>query len=151
VPELEAMFDSRGLTPEFLHLWGVFRSCCGFIESSLYAQGNDLGSIRAGRAGGRPRLDPQKKWVAHLLTRQLDAGRLGKLAERDVAKAILLYISTEQLPDAFPKEWFSRILGADNQLKLTYSSKHLNSEQIQQLLDAPIDDIPLTDIHIPKT
>jgi hypothetical protein len=149
IADLKRMFGSRELSAEFLHLWGAFQSSRGFLESSYFSRGDDLGSVRAGRAGGRPPHLPQKRWVAHLLMRQIQAGRERKLAERDVAAAIWKLLLSPPLPSNFPKQWFTKILGKDDQLKSTYSQNHLSMEEIEQLVQGQRNDIPPIEIPIP--
>lgn len=58
VSELTPLFEARETTPHFLGRWGAFRFCCGYVSSCFFSNGNDLGPVRAGRAGGlqSPRL-----------------------------------------------------------------------------------------------
>ena len=42
----------RELSMNFLHDWGIFMFCHGFGVVGVFARGEDLGSKRAGKAGG---------------------------------------------------------------------------------------------------
>jgi hypothetical protein len=150
--ETKKAIRKRQVTPEFMNQWSILLSCHGFIVAAMMARGDDLQSKRAGRAGGAAvSKERQKKWVAHLLARQIAIGRTRQLAERDVAKAIWDFIQAGKFPDGFPRAWFEDLLREDRQLRTTYSWRHLLKPHVGELAAQPPHDIPPTNIPIPKT
>ncbi len=152
ISELRALFKARAATPEFLLQWGVFQYCCGFVNAAYFSRGDDLGPIRSSRRGAQAKSkSSQHKWVAHLLLRQIEAGRDRQLAERDVAQAVRDLLSAGKFPAGFSPKWFQDILQPDDQLRTTYCRKHLTMPEIRALAAEPTDDIPTTSVQVPST
>ncbi len=153
IPELRALFKARAATPEFLLQWGVFQYCCGFVNAAYFSRGDDLGPIRSSRRGAQAKSkSSQHKWVAHLLLRQIEAGRDRQLAERDVAQAVRDFLLAGKFPAGFSPKWFQDILAPDKQqLRTTYCRKYLSMKKIRALAAEPTDDIPTIDVPIPNT
>jgi hypothetical protein len=154
--ETDIAIRKRRLTPRFLDQWSVLLSSHGFVLAAMMARGDDMQSRRAGRQGGEAvGKAAQKKWVAHLLQRQMDIGRHTQQAERDVAKAIRNFVAAGSFPEGFEGEWFENLLRHDGphegQLKSTYSQHNLSEAKIKALTKEPREGLPPTDIPIPKT
>ena len=146
--------QKRQLSMDFVHDWGVLMFCHGFVAPSAFALGEDLGSQRAGKAGGEyvsNRSYRKRKWVSHLLYRQLKNGRARKQADGDVAAAINLLRRRVPLPAGFEDKWFDGILTQRGQLRPTYTQKGFPITDIENLCEEPVDDIPPTNILIPNT
>ena len=151
IPELAQMFAAQKLTPEFFRLWGVFRYACGFLYACYFSRGDDLGPMRSGIRGAAAKSrEPQRRWVSRLLMIPLQQGRDHQRAERDVAKGINNFITVGIYPKGFEPGWFQCILGADKQLRSTYSRSHLKREEVEALAAKPGDDLPPL-IAVPKT
>jgi hypothetical protein len=151
IPDLRLLFIARDATPEFLLQWGAFQHRCGFIASSYYSHGDDLGPIRSKRGSRAKSKTLQRKWIAHLLWWRIEAGRARPLAERDVAHAVRDFLLVGKFPTGFSPKWFQDILGPDKQLRSTYSRKHFPVHEIRRLAAEPANDIPPTDVPIPNT
>jgi hypothetical protein len=151
IPELRSLFKARAGTPELLLQWGAFQYRCGFVAATYFSRGDDLGPIRSKRGARVKSKALQHKWIAHLLLRQIEAGRDRQPAERDVAQAVRDLLLAGKLPAGFPPKWFQDILGRDKQLRTTYSRKHFSKDKIRSLAAEPTDDIPPTNLPIPNT
>jgi hypothetical protein len=151
IPDLRLLFSAREATPEFLFQWGAFQRRCGFVASSYYSHGDDLGPTRSKRGSRAKSKRLQRKWIAHLLLRRIEAGRDRQLAERDVACAVRDFLLAAKFPAGFSPKWFQDILRPDKQLRTTYCRKYLPMIDIRALVAEPADDIPPTDVPIPNT
>jgi hypothetical protein len=148
------MFEARRPSAEFIHALARFNFTYGYIAAIVMYAGDDLGPERAKHAGGTAvatKAYTNKKWVSHLVARQIARGRERQLAERDLAKAINKLTEQDLSPDAFPLEWYKRLLGADGQLRSAYTGKRLPLDELSRLAQESTADIPPTDFHVPET
>jgi hypothetical protein len=72
LPEVERQIKARKLTPKFAKGWGVVMMCHGFISAHILDDSDGLDRVRAGQSGNR---NAQRKYVAHLMIREIDRGK----------------------------------------------------------------------------
>ena len=99
IPQLEESFERRELTAEFARLWGGFCQTAGLVNFVFGLEVDDLGPVRAGKAGGDARsVNPQRKWVAHCIERLLSKGLKRNEAERELASYIKQMVQRNDFP-----------------------------------------------------
>ena len=126
LPRVERQIKSRRLTPKFTKDWGVVMLCHGFISAHILDDSDGLSHQRAGLKSAKKRnKDPQRKWLAHLLLREIDSGFKRKEAEGRVERLIARIIERGVFPTGFDAGWFEPILRDGGALSQTYSQRHL--------------------------
>ena len=95
LPEVERQIKARKLTPKFAKDWGVVMMCHGFISAHILDDSDGLDRVRAGQSGNR---DAQRKYVAHLMIREIDRGQKRADAEDAVAEKIKAVLRSRSFP-----------------------------------------------------
>jgi hypothetical protein len=101
---VEQQIKARELTAKFAKDWGVVMMCHGFIASHILDDSDGLDRVRAGQSGNR---DAQRKWLAHLIIREMDSGKNRADAEVAVAEKIKAVLRSRSFPSDFGQAWFS--------------------------------------------
>lgn len=149
-PRLEDMFERREGSAEFLNSRVRFNEAYGFISAIVMYQGDDLGHERAGAAGDLSAYR-RKRWVSHLLMREIDAGRVRKQAEWDVAQAIKALLKSTECNEEV-RGWGSDLLHPDGKgLATPYTQKRLSVRRMRRLIEHGNADLPATEILISHT
>ena len=138
---VEQQIKARKLTPKFAKDWGVVMMCHGFISAHILDDSDGLDRVRSGQSGNR---NAQRKYVAHLMIREIDRGQKRADAEVAVAEKIKAVLRSPSFPSGFSEAWFSSMITRGG-LASTYDQKHLSVRRMRQLVQQNLDDIPPID------
>ena len=109
--DLRQMFAERQVTAKLMRYWGNFMYCVGIVDCSYFANGDDLGPLRAGMAGGKAKCKKsQQQWFAHLMHPLLNEGMNKKAALHKVLDHIKGVIASQDMPSGFKAKWFKDML-----------------------------------------
>lgn len=125
--------------------WGKLQYYNGFIQSTLFSIGDDLGYERAAVKGREKKSkDRHQRWVAQLLHKQIAGGEDRQRAERNLAELIIAILRGGNYPPNSDEKFFKDIVNGNGQLKASYTTKHLsnkrmlNSQSCQQAIFHPL-------------
>jgi hypothetical protein len=107
LPEVARQIKVRRLTPKFAKNWGVVMMCHGFISAHILDDSDGLDRVRSGQSGNK---NTQRKWLAHLIIREIDSGQNRADAEVAVAEKIKAVLRSGSFPSGFDKTWFSSMI-----------------------------------------
>jgi hypothetical protein len=144
LPEVALQIKARKLTPKFAKDWGVVMMCHGFISAHILDDSDDLRDVRRGLKTGSIRSkNAQRKWLAHLIIREIDSGKNRTDAEDAVVGKIKAILRSRSYPPGFGEAWFSSMI-THGGLASTYDYKHFFVRTMRQLIQVNLDDIPPT-------
>ena len=141
LPEVELQIKRRELTPKFAKDWGLVMMCHGFISAHILDDSDGLDRVRAGQSGNR---NAQRKYVAHLMIREIDSGKNRTNAESAVAEKIKTMLRSGRFPSGFNETWFSSMITRGG-LASTYDQKHFSVRRMRHLVQENLDGIPPID------
>ena len=144
IPKLKRCLEQREMSMEFVSLFGEFSYALGVIHSASWSNDvDDVGPLRAGARGGRPRLEKQKKWVAMCIIEEMNEGADREQAEINVARNIREgIIKAQRFTTDYNKVWYEGLL-SNNQLKSTYSKKNFGDDELRSAAASDTDVPPL--------
>jgi hypothetical protein len=142
LPEVAPQIKARKLTPKFAKDWGVVMMCHGFISAHILDDSDDLRDVRRGLKTGSIRSkNAQRKWLAHLIIREIDSGKNRTEAEDAVAEKIKAILESRSFPPGFGEAWFSSMITRGG-LASTYDHKHFLVRTMRRVVQENLDDIP---------
>ena len=115
--------------------------CHGFISAHILDDSDGLDRVRSGQSGNK---NAQRKWLAHLIIREIDSGQNRVDAEVAVAEKIKAVLRAGSFPSGFNETWFSSMITRGG-LASTYDQKHFSVRRMRHLVQKNLDGIPPID------